>query len=129
MKKLFLITLILLLQSFPSFGEWKEIYSDDDGVVFIEVDTLRKNKGLIYYNSLKDFYKPHIYQSLSSIRRGVLDCKKVKVKSFRILYYQQSMGRGKVVYKYNHIENNNDKWSDFYTVSGEMSFHYKFLCK
>ena len=47
MKKLLLITIILLLQSFPSFGEWKKMYSTSDGVSFIDTDTIMKNEGLI----------------------------------------------------------------------------------
>ena len=125
MKKLFLITLILLFQSFPSYGEWKEVNSDSEGVYFIEVDTVRKNGDLIYFNELNDFYGPSstFDNSLSQIRRLVVNCKTKEIKQLRNIYYLNSMGKGKIVYEFNHPLS----WSHF--DKGSLTYsYYKFLC-
>ena len=70
MKKLLLITIIILLQSFPSFGEWKKVGSIDTGVVYIEIDTIRKKGDKVYYNLLIDYYELGNSGSLSKINRG-----------------------------------------------------------
>ena len=127
MKKLFLITIILLLQSFPSFGEWKELFSNSDGVHLIEVNTIRKNGNLIYYNSLTDFYEPQSDRggSLSKINRSVVNCKTKKHKRLRSTYYFDSMGKGKIT---KEVGESVFGWMTFQIGSVNGS-NYKFLCK
>ena len=62
--------LIFSFQTFPSFGEWKRVGSIDTGVIFIEIDTIRKKGDLVYYNLLIDYYKLGNFGSLSKINRG-----------------------------------------------------------
>ena len=128
MKKLFLITIILLLQSFPSFGEWKKLHSNKEGVYFIEVDTIRKNGDLIYFNDLEDYYEPQSMggSSLSKINRMVMNCKTKKSKGLRSTYYFDSMGKGKITKEFGKSYMMN--WSTFEIGSVNGSF-YKFLCK
>jgi len=127
MKKLFLITIILLLQSFPSFGEWKKSHSNSKGVYLIEVNTIRKNGDLIYYNSLTDFYEPQsMYgSSLSEISRTVMNCKTKKRKRLRSTYYFGSMGKGKITEEFGESPLG---WSTF-QMGSIIGSHYKFLCK
>lgn len=123
MKKLLLITIILLLQSFPSFGEWKEIYSYDDSVVFIEVDTIKKKGNLRYYNLLYDFFEPTSNQlSLSLINREKMNCETTVYEILREVYYLNSMGKGKIV----SVEEGPSK-SDI--VWGERRIVFNNICK
>ena len=122
MKKLFLITLTLLLLSSPSFGEWKEVGQNYDGVSFIEIDTVRKKGNLSYYNWMQDFFEPKSF-GLSSKGRGVMNCKTKKYKEFFSKYYDESMGRGKM----NSMIDDDDSWSDFMPGS-IVDKYFKLVC-
>lgn len=126
MKKLLLITIILLLQSFPSFGEWEEIDSNEDGVYFIEVDTIRKKGDLVYFNTLTDNFEPDasIYNSLSSTMRRVINCKTKQAKRLRSVNYLNSMGRGKIVLEMSYEWEKMSKYGEF----GNYRLYHKFLC-
>ena len=96
MKKLFFITIILLLQSFPSFGEWVEVNKDKRTTSYIEEDSLMKRGDLIYVNILVNHITPH-YGRLSSFHRTVINCKESTFKSIKSIYYKRSMGRGEII--------------------------------
>ena len=123
MKKLFLITIILLLQSFPSFGEWKKVGSDNSGEFFINSDTIMKNDDLIYFDFLQNFLEPNIKSSLSLIGRDVMNCKTKKYRGLRFVYYFDPMGKGKVV---SQITFDNKEMIDI-NVTDDL--FYNFLCK
>ena len=129
MKKLLLITIILLLQSFPSFGEWKKMYSTSDGVSFINTDTIMKNEGLIYYDLLTNYFEPkRIFDStntsLSYIVRSVMNCKTKKIRRIRAVFYLEPMGNGRDV----QILHYDNYWDD---LKGKAAYVYiyNFLCK
>ena len=124
MKKLFLITIILLLQSFPSFGKWKKVLSTSYGVYFINSDTIMKNEDLIYYDTLLNYFEPNIKSSLSQIDRTVMNCKTKKYRGVRFVSYFEPMGKGKVVYEYNFIGK-----SMVDVKNEEMNLFYDLLCK
>jgi len=130
MKKLFLITIILLLPSFPSFGEWKKIgdfdFGSNGGVIFIDVDTIRKKGDLIYYNILEDYYEPFgVDNELSQLSRHKMNCKTENHQRLRSVGYKNSMGKGEVtlemVYRYTKMM----PWIRI----GPTETHYQYLCK
>ena len=126
MKKLFLITLTLLFLSSPSFGEWKEIDSDNDGVIFIEADTLRNKENLVYFNALTDFYEPQFSSKtvLSTISRMVIDCRNRKIKYLRTVWFKGSMGRGEIDAEFGSYDWIEDGWE-----KGSIhDLYYKFVC-
>jgi len=123
MKKLLLITIILLIQSFSSFGEWKKVGSNNDGEFFINSDTIIKNKDLIYFDFLQNFFEPNIESSLSLIGRDVMNCKSKKYRSLRWVYYFELMGKGKVV---SQITFSNKEMLDI-DVTDDL--FYNFFCK
>ena len=122
MKKLFLITLTLLFLSSPSFGEWKEVDQNVDGVYFIEIDTVRKKGNLSYYNWMADFFEPMGW-GLSAKGRDVINCETKKYKRFFSKYYDESMGRGKM----NRMFDDDDRWKDFMTGSIRDKY-FKLVC-
>ena len=125
MKKLLLITIILLLKSFPSFGEWKELGSTSEGVHFIEKDTIRKNKELTHFNGLTDFFEPNIEFSLSSIYRSVINCKSKKFRIIRMVNYLDSMGKGKIVFEFTFEVKKMIEFEE----GGNYKLFYKYICK
>ena len=125
MKNLIICILILLLKSFPSFAKWKKVVSTSVGVYFIETDTIRKNKDITYYNSLTDFYEPNLNSSLSAKYRDAINCKTKKFKSFRVIYFLDSMGKGKKVFE---VTSKPKEMIDIKEGAAIHSF-YKFICK
>ena len=130
MKKLLLITIILLLQSFPSFGEWEKIGEYDigsnSGVIFIEVDTMRKKGDLIYYNILNDFYEPYgSKSSLSELVRSKMNCKTKEYQTLRTVEYKNSMGKGDVTFEMDFRDLNMIWWME----GSVIDLHYKYICR
>ena len=125
MKKLLLITIILLLQSFPSYGEWVEYFSDNEKYYYLEEDTVRRKDNIVYFNYLVDYLKPQSKDGyLSTINRHSIDCKNNLHKPLRITNYKRSMGRGKITFDYD----SQIKWVRI--LDGTLYFHFKkVLCK
>lgn len=99
MKKSLIFTIILLLQSFPSFGKWVKYENHYVGNTYIEEDTISKRGDLVYVNLLYDFLKPNPFvdNSLSNFHRIVVNCKNFTFKNIVSIYYKRSMGRGKII--------------------------------
>ena len=108
MKNLIFVTVILSFLSSPSFGEWKEVGQNIDGVYLIEIDTVRKNGNLSYYNDIGDFFESKGY-GLSSKGRSVINCKTKEYKRLSQKWYEESMGRGEVT----HTSFVTDRWYEF----------------
>ena len=103
MKKLFLITIILLFQSFPSFGEWVKVEQGNISNLYIEEDTITKRGDLVYVNMLDDYLKPNPYtNSLSVFFRIVINCKDLTYKNIKTIDFKRSMGRGEIIYEKNY---------------------------
>jgi hypothetical protein len=94
MKKLLLITIILLLQSFPSFGEWKKVTQSKDKLYtsYLDFDNVVKKDGHILIWNLTDFSKKDEYGHLSHIEYLKVDCKLRKTKTMVIHIYECQMG-------------------------------------
>jgi hypothetical protein len=130
MNKLFLITIILILQSFPSFGEWKKIDMGDTegiGTSFIEIDTIRKNGETFYFNTLLDFFEPKTkFGILSIVNRDIINCKTNEYKSVWRTEYKKSMGKGNSFDDYK----TDDKWSKIqFNFDNQWLRLSKMLCK
>ena len=92
MKKL-LILLFSILISFNSYGEaWKEVASEADGSIpYIDVSTIKVDKGYVYYWALNDF-KTSIdgIMSMKTYYQG--DCSNYRIKFLSDIYYKKPMG-------------------------------------
>lgn len=92
----------------PSYGDWKFIGISKNGdTLYLDVNRIRKDNGLIYFWDLEDYIKPDDDLSLSSItfRRG--DCNIMKFNYLSISAFDQPMGRGKRIYTANF---NDEDW-------------------
>ena len=102
MKKLLLITIILLLQSFPSFGEWKKVVEKKDTEVlthslYLDEDSIVKSEGFLYVWSLDDYKNNDRDGVKSVILYQKFDCKRRRNKTLIIHFYGENMGRGDVI--------------------------------
>ena len=93
MKKL-LVLLFSILISFNSYGEaWKEVaVSEADGsITYIDVSTIKIDKGYVYYWALNDF-KTSIdgIMSMKFYYQG--DCSNYRIKFLSDIYYKKPMG-------------------------------------
>ena len=125
MKKLFLITIILLLQSFPSFGKWVELGQTDnkEQTYYVSYENIKIKDSKVYFFELKDNLIPKTMSSkiyMSTEQYNYYDCKSHKVKFFNIRYFDQPMGKGNNVYSYS--------FDDFVKQSVESSVFDVFLC-
>ena len=91
MKKLLLITVLLLLQSFPSYGEWQKISADNEKVSYIELDTVKHNKTITYFSVMFDFFEPQKGGVLSAINNVAVDCKIDMYRTLQISTYNRSI--------------------------------------
>ena len=94
MKKLLLITIILLLQSFPSFGEWKKVTQSKDKLYtsYLDFDNVVKKDGYKLIWNLTDNTKKDEYEYQSYIEYMKVDCKLFKYKILVSHMYECQMG-------------------------------------
>ena len=94
--KISLITIILLLQSFPSFGEWVKVDKNIRGDVFyVNFNNIKKHNGFIYYWELIDLLNPSPSGKFSYKSYYQLDCNIFRRKTLNFSIYEEPMGKGK----------------------------------
>jgi hypothetical protein len=93
MKKLLLLLFSLML-SFSSYGEWSFIGEDDDGEssYYIDLETLRKIDGYVYYWNLVDFDMPDEFGNMSGVTYAQGDCGITRAKILTAVSYKKPMG-------------------------------------
>jgi len=96
MKKL-TISLFSILISINSFGEWTRVTQNKENHTqwYIDIDTVNKNTGYVYYWALGDTIKP-INDSLSAALYTELDCGLKRDRVLSIVTYKESMGEQKI---------------------------------
>ncbi len=109
MKKLFFITIILLLQSFPSFGKWVQLGQTDNigRTLYVSYENIKIRDSKVYFFELKDNLTPQTISSkiyMSTEQYNYYDCKNHKVRFFYIKYFDQPMGKGNNIYSYTFDE-------------------------
>ena len=97
MKKL-LALLFSILISFNTYGEFVEVASaaDDSFTVYIDIATIKENKGYVYYWTLRDLLVPNAYGTMSAKLYFQVDCGIFKEKVLSYNYFKQPMGQGDV---------------------------------
>ena len=93
MKKL-LILLFSILISFNSYGEWLKIHHYDNGdVAYIDLNTIKKHGGYVYFWFMSDYLKPDP-NGIMSIQMYVQgDCGVNRYKHLAFLFSKEPMGR------------------------------------
>ena len=95
MKKL--IVIILLTYSINGFAvRWEKITEDYSGSsIYIDIDSIERNKSRVYYSSLIDFLEPK-QKSYSAVSKYKVDCGEEQMSWLSMTFYSQPMGQGKI---------------------------------
>jgi hypothetical protein len=98
MKKLILILLFsTVMFSSSSYAEWTKVgeTASSGDSYYVELSTVKKNSGYIYYWELLDRLKPTKFGDLSTKRLYEVDCNiPRKQRTLAATYHTQPMGRG-----------------------------------
>ena len=88
----------LLLFSINGFAQnWEFVVKSKDGDTFyIDIDNIKKHKGLVYYWSMVDLLEPSEYGDYSAISKFKVDCGEEKQYRLSNTYYSQPMGKGRI---------------------------------
>lgn len=123
MNKIFLI--FILLFPMTSFAEWKKItVAEDNSTIYIDVASIKQNKGYVYYWVLRDFLKPlHGYLSAKALYE--VDCEiPRKERAISFSGYLMSMGEGVADFTANEVS----EW--IYSSPGRVSEEkLEYVCK
>ncbi len=96
MKKLNLLVAVIFAMAFSqsSFAEWTKTTANHHATFYIDLSSIKKVDGYIFYSELGDLYKEigNGYLSVKSDNQG--DCKLLRRKTLRHSYYKESMGGG-----------------------------------
>ena len=106
-------------------AEWTRLNEIDDDEIdfYVDVETIRKHDGYVYFWSLYDFVKP-IEDSLSASSYFQGDCNTFKMKALSMLTYKEPMAGG------NYDEDTSDgvsKWR-YPTPDSIMYYILNFIC-
>ena len=124
MKKL-LILLFSILISFNSYGEWKFVFTDDQGNdLYIDTDRIKEHGGYVYYWYMVDRLKPSESGSISSKMYLQVDCGINRYKHLTYLSYKESMGKGEINNTYNPP---NEQWR-YPTPNSTAGLELNFIC-
>ena len=94
MKKL-TILLFSILISFNSYGKWKSVTANIDGISFyIETDTIKEHGRYVYYWRMSDNLKPDKWGDMSVKMYNQGDCAVNRHKPLSTIFYKQPMGGG-----------------------------------
>ena len=107
MKKLLLLTLLFFSINGFAFN-WKIVAEGESGnSLYVDVDNLKKQNGLVYYWRLMDLLEPikgSLGNANSNISKFKVNCVEEKQTWLNSTHYSQSMGKGRIV-----IENSPNK--------------------
>ena len=94
----YLITIFITLTiGFTSnvAAEWVEAGTyKDGGTAYIEMDTIKKADGFVYYWTMGDYLVPTEYGDLSGQVYSQGDCNKKRIKTLSYVWFKRNMGRG-----------------------------------
>tara|TARA_Y100001938_G_scaffold127859_1_gene181113 strand:- start:53 stop:442 length:390 start_codon:yes stop_codon:yes gene_type:complete len=126
MKKLLLLTLLCF--SINGFAvNWKKLFEDKFKDTYVDIDNIKKRNGLVYYWSLVDTLEPVVDSygrvTYSNISKVKVDCVEEKLTMLNMIFYSQSMGKGKIV-------QDAPQTKTFYPIPGTSPYvHMKYACK
>ena len=96
MKKLFfLIISIALIFCNSVFADWKKFGDTTDGEYFVEIDTVQKESGYIFFWKMNDYSKLILDTNFYSVKVYIKgDCKIKKIKTLTYVFYTGRKGTG-----------------------------------
>ena len=80
---------------------WKEAAFSDTGTVYVDIDSIKKSKEMVYYWQLSDCYEKKIIEGIafmSHVSYYMTDCDMGKTKTLSLTFYKDKMAGGGAVY-------------------------------
>ena len=107
MKKLLLLLFSILI-SFNCFGlqrvlvpelylygEWTKFFTDEEGEIFIQKDTIAEKNGFVYWWTLGNLNQPDDENGMMSFTIYIQgDCNLNRTKGIHVVFYEKPMGMG-----------------------------------
>jgi hypothetical protein len=111
MTRLFLITLLILLNGGPAYAEWVAVAkTDDQGMTtYVDRDTIRHKGNVVKLRELADFktVQTGVDESFLSFKvQSEYDCAEDRHRTLALTYFSGNMGRGNVVFS----DSDEQKW-------------------
>jgi len=99
MKKIIFTFLFTTMISFTCWGEWTFAVKNERGdSYFVDLETIKKQKGYVYFWELVDYVKPLQGIADSAKNYIVADCNLLVFKYIKDIYYSEPMGKGNIVH-------------------------------
>ena len=93
MKKFLGILVLGLLLESNAYAEWKKLSTYKGVTLYVEVDTIIKKNGYVYFWDLHDSDVLDEFGVMSSQTYYQADCSLLRVKTLSYIFYKGSMGR------------------------------------
>ena len=85
---------ILLAFSADGFAfNWKKVAENNVGLYYVDINSIKKQDGLVYYTDLVDF-RESFNNDYSAISRYAVDCEREKQKWLSLTTFSKRMGKG-----------------------------------
>lgn len=97
MKVIFFTTLLLFSVNGFAFSWTKVTESDAGHSFYVDVGSIKKHNGLVYYWRLIDFHEPLSGVANSSIGKYKVDYAEEKLTWLNTTWHSQSMGKGRII--------------------------------
>ena len=108
--KILVFLFLIVIYPLPSIAEWKLVGSSVSPVrnYYVDFERIRKGDGYVFYWEMVDYKKPNNFGDLSTISLKQVDCRLLKYKFIKDMYFIQNRGQGKI----SHSSDKPDKkWS------------------
>tara|TARA_B110001454_G_C12396868_1_gene299180 strand:+ start:95 stop:412 length:318 start_codon:yes stop_codon:yes gene_type:complete len=79
--------------------------SDTGTTLYVDIDSIKKHNGYIYYWGLRDLLKPDKWGDMSLKLYFQGDCGVIRMKYLSYNYYKKPMGRGE-----SEVDNTESEW-------------------
>tara|TARA_B100001057_G_C22198065_1_gene699668 strand:- start:152 stop:541 length:390 start_codon:yes stop_codon:yes gene_type:complete len=124
MKNKYFISFILVF-FFPLVGNanWIKIFTTSHGDLFIESNSIKRDKNRIFYDQLVNYRSIQKNGSRSFITTSEVDCKSLKVRDVNYQLFKQQMGKGNNFYKGSPLK----KWKKYQEGTSAQLIN-KLLC-
>ena len=96
MKKINILFLLFLISTYSSsvYAEWKHLITEPNGTRwFLNIGDVKKIDGYVYLWWLTDWKKPTQSGDLSAMNHIMCDCKFLKYKYIRFIFFKGQLGQ------------------------------------
>ena len=93
----FIITLFLI--STNSHAEWFKLFSINSGDLYLETNSIERNKNKIFFSQLVNYKSKQPNGMLSLKVFSEINCKNLSIRELKYMAYSKNMGLGEKFYE------------------------------